>query len=52
MDTKKVEEKVENKPPLKVEDKKLSKEELKSTIGGGSCYFFFANGLTWGGGGS
>ena len=36
MELKKVEKKVENKVPLKVEGKKLSKEELEAAIGGGS----------------
>ena len=40
MELKKVEKKVENKVPLKVEDKKLSKEELKSTIGGGCVWWY------------
>lgn len=34
MESKKVEQKVENKSPLKVEEKKLNPEELKNTKGG------------------
>ena len=44
MELKKVEKKVENKVPLKVEDKKLSKDELKSTIGGGACIWWGKDG--------